>query len=249
MSLPSSDVGSGARRVGRVPLGSIELPSLAQVGTYGATHCQSISKKPAGAERTASGRAWTAPAARTSRARASTTERIVRCIRSLLSRGAARSGRHGRMGPPRRRRVAFFAWREDGWPWRYPLTSPWRDPKSDGCTLGAEEDHGHAASFSGRCPGRDPGWKDPRHPGRNAAAPLHRDLGRGGGGPCLRALVEPQATELVSHVPPGAARGDPGRWTRDPRPRHPYEERTPEGRRRPSLSGEIQDPGIDQIRP
>src|SRR3954465_11515091 len=130
--------------------------------------------------------------------------------------------------------------------WGHPFETP---SQSDGCTLGAEEDHGHAASFSGRCPGRDPGWKNPRHPGRNAAAPLHRDLGRGGGGPCLRALVEPQATELVSHVPPGAARGDPGRWTRDPRPRHPYEERTPEGRRRPSLSGEIQDPGIDQIRP
>src|SRR5436305_3204085 len=87
MSPPASDVEGGVRTLGRVPSGSIELPDLAQLGTYEITHCQSASKKPAGAERTASGRAWTAPAARTSRPRASTTERIVRCIGSLLSRG------------------------------------------------------------------------------------------------------------------------------------------------------------------
>src|SRR5436305_9038734 len=90
MSPPASDVEGGVRTLGRVPSGSIELPDLAQLGTYEITHCQSASKKPAGAERTASGRAWTAPAARTSRVRASTTERIVRCIKSLLSRGHIR---------------------------------------------------------------------------------------------------------------------------------------------------------------
>src|SRR5262249_38406559 len=75
------------RELGWAPLGSIELPDLVQLGTCTRTHCQIPSRKPAGAERTASGRAWTAPAARTSRTRASTTERIMRCIRSLLSRG------------------------------------------------------------------------------------------------------------------------------------------------------------------
>src|SRR4051812_37597190 len=93
MELPESDLG------GRVPLGSIMPPDLTQPGTYKVTHCQSTSRKPAGAGRLARGRAWTAPDARTSRAKARAMERIARSIRSLLSGGRA-SGRHGRRGLP-----------------------------------------------------------------------------------------------------------------------------------------------------
>src|SRR4051794_14325923 len=105
MELPESDLG------GRVPLGSIMPPDLTQPGTYKVTHCQSTSRKRAGAGRLARGRAWTAPDARTSRAKARAMERIARSIRSLLS-GGARVRPPWPAGPPRGRVASFLSGRD-----------------------------------------------------------------------------------------------------------------------------------------
>ena len=52
--------------------------------------------------------------------------------------------------------------------------------------------------------------------GHEAAAPVHRYLGGGGGGPRVRALVERKAGRLVSRFPQGAARRHSSGRPRDP---------------------------------
>jgi len=108
--------------------------------------------------------------------------------------------------------------------------------------------HESQPTFPSRPPGRDPRRQDPAHPGGHAAAPVHRDLGGRGGRPGLRAVVEPEAAELVPDVSRGARGDDPGGGPRDPGPRRAHPQRAAEGGRRSRLSGEVQDSRVDPVR-